>query len=69
VKRVEGEVEGSAVSTLCTTTQSQNIYARPESKSQSHLMCHPDRSEAEWRDLLVQLFAPELNLKILMPGT
>jgi hypothetical protein len=29
------------------------------------LMCHPDRSEAEWRDLLFQLFAPDINLKML----
>jgi hypothetical protein len=27
-------------------------------------MCHPDRSEAEWRDLLFQLFAPDINLKM-----
>jgi hypothetical protein len=29
------------------------------------MMCHPDRSEAEWRDLLFQLFASDLNLKQL----
>jgi hypothetical protein len=27
-------------------------------------MCHPDRSEAEWRDLLFQLFASDLHLNI-----
>jgi hypothetical protein len=32
-------------------------------------MCHPDRSEAEWRDLLFQLFAPDRNLKEFMSGT
>jgi len=33
------------------------------------MICHPDRSEAEWRDLLFQLFAPNRNLKICMPRT
>jgi hypothetical protein len=29
-------------------------------------MCHPDRSEAEWRDLLFQLFPPDINLKMFI---
>src|SRR5712672_2370630 len=28
------------------------------------MMCHPDRSAAEWRDLLFQLSASDFNLKI-----